>query len=229
MDQFFKYDTQDEIFWMEAAFPANRSAFVRYTDRPIAAKSMSTGLNNRNLIKRMIDLLIRRSRTPLIKGKEHDTERSCRHMINERMRREKQKQSYLALHSVLPPGTKNDKKSIVQTAAKEVEDLQRYKEELERRKEELEGILATTESVRGEKIRLKVPNPSSGIDSMVEVLKCLKSMGSKTRAIQSVFSPHEFSAVLNVQSQVGAGEIEKAVHGALHAVEKKFRFHFLQD
>lgn len=99
----------------------------------------------------------------------------------------------------------SDKKSIVQAAAEEVKELQRHRDELERRNREIEGILAERERGKNEgtKIKLRVANPTSGVDSMVEVLKCLKQMGSKTAAIHSTFSDQELSAVLEIdQSEV---------------------------
>lgn len=90
-------------------------------------------------------------------------------------------------------------------AAKKVEELQNYKEELERQNNEMEKILAARESeqqVEQAQINIRVAYPSSGVDSMLEVLKCLKQTGSKTRAIQSNFSTQELSAVLWIETKV---------------------------
>ena len=63
--------------------------------------------------------------------------------------------------------------------------MQRYKEELWKRNMELERILGTkeTEMATGTKINLTVENPTSGVDSMVEILKFLKQRRLKTRRI----------------------------------------------
>lgn len=37
---------------------------------------------------------------------------------------------------------------------------------------------------------------------MLEVLRCLKNTGSKTRTIQSKFSQHEYSASLEIETNV---------------------------
>ncbi|KAA8548753.1 hypothetical protein F0562_000437 [Nyssa sinensis] len=141
MDQFF----QEEMFLLEAAAPpANRSDFVRYSERPIEGFRMKIS-NHRNINRRMIEFL-RSNRRQVMESKRPEKERCFRHMINERIRREKQKQSYLALHSVLSPGTKSDKNSITQMALKEVPELQRRKEELERRNKEIEAILGEREA-----------------------------------------------------------------------------------
>ncbi|KAK8984201.1 hypothetical protein V6N11_029522 [Hibiscus sabdariffa] len=122
-------------------------------------------------------------------------------MMNERTRREKQKRSYFALHSMLPHGTKNDKNSIVQTATKRVREQEWLKKDLERRNRELQENLG--ENCREEnKIRVKIENPMSGIDSMLEALKCLKALDSKPRMIQSNFSNQQFLAVMAFETQV---------------------------
>ncbi|MGJ2543777.1 basic helix-loop-helix domain-containing protein, partial [Salmonella enterica subsp. enterica serovar Paratyphi A] len=204
MEEFFEYyQSAENIFWMgeeEVGFPANRSAFVRYeAGGGFGSKSLGSGSGYGNVNKRMIEYM-RRRWNPVAEGKEYERERCRRHMINERMRREKQKNCYYSLRSHLQPGTKSDKKSIVQAAAEEVKELQRHRDELERRNREIEGILAERERGKNEgtKIKLRVANPTSGVDSMVEVLKCLKQMGSKTAAIHSTFSDQELSAVLEI-------------------------------
>lgn len=103
MDMFFPQDFQGDIFWHEAyvAPPVNQSAFAAYTEKP----RIESGRNSANVNKRMIEFL-RRSWNPRVETEEHEKERGFRHMMNERLRREKQKQSYMSLHSMLPFGTK---------------------------------------------------------------------------------------------------------------------------
>lgn len=101
-----------------------------------------------------------------------------------------------------------DKNSIVQMAAQRIQELQRYVEELKRRNIELELALAAAnhddeEILEEAKIKLRVAHPSSGIDSMLEVLKCLKDTGAKTKAMKSIFSSQDFSAVLQIEAKVG--------------------------
>ena len=93
-------------------------------------------------------------------------------------------------------------------AAERIQELQRCNEELKRRKFELELALAAAihddeENLEVAKIKLRVVHPSSGIDSMLDVLKCLKNTGTKTKAIQSTFSSQEFSAVLQIETKIG--------------------------
>lgn len=90
-------------------------------------------------------------------------------------------------------------------AAKEIEEVKRYKEELERQNREMETILGASGSERAvekAEIKLRVDYPASGIDSMLAVLRCLRDTGSTVTAIQSTFSDHEFSATLEVHTKV---------------------------
>ena len=106
MDEFFRYDSPENFFWVEQEqeiFPAtNWSAFERYEDR---GKEWVPKSSSRSVNKRMIEFL-RRNCNPPATTESDERERGYRHMINERMRREKEKHSYSALHSLLPPGTK---------------------------------------------------------------------------------------------------------------------------
>jgi hypothetical protein len=113
MDLFFTQDFQGDIFWHEACIassPVSQSAFAAYTEKPRTEfGSGSTGGDDRrnyaNVNKRMMEFL-RRSWHPRVETEEPEKERCFRHMMNERVRRERQKQSYMALHSMLPLGTK---------------------------------------------------------------------------------------------------------------------------
>lgn len=128
----------------------------------------------------------------------------------------------------------SDKNSIVQTARKTVEDLERVKKELQKKNHELEMMATNVVTDHGSKrikmdeakIKLRVTFPSSGIDSILEVLKCLKSTGSVPKVIHSTFSPEEFSALLQIETKIGAAEVEKALQKTLIEVERKFRSSF---
>ncbi|KAJ7954776.1 transcription factor bHLH92-like [Quillaja saponaria] len=232
MDDFFPEKFLGEIFWDEQLPPPppNPSAFVQYTALPrieLMQKSSGEGSNSKNMNKKMVEFL-RRSRPKVTT--EHEKERCFRHMINERMRRQRQKQSCLALHSLLPFGTKSDCNSVIQTAAKEIQTLQGYREELQRQRSELEESLKAVEGtstlVGGTRINLRVPNPTSGIDSMVETLKCLKSLGVNTKRIKSKFSSEEIFAVLETDSVIAAAQVESAIGITLTEFERKFSVPF---
>ncbi|CAA2971368.1 transcription factor bHLH92 [Olea europaea var. sylvestris] len=233
MDEFFQLNNFWNMEWPNEDVLVNTSAFVSYIKQPIgelASKSHGNESNHRNLNKRMIEFLKTTSTRMRVETTiETENERNHKHMISERMRREKHKQSYLALHKLLPVGTKSDKNSILHKATKNIEDLQNYKEQLERRNSELEMVLAgKVDENKLEKalIKLKVAYPASGIDSMLEVLKCLENTGSKLRAIQSNFSQHEYSASLEIETKIRAADVEKAVQRTLSEVEGKFQSPF---
>ncbi|XVE65906.1 hypothetical protein DITRI_Ditri08aG0037400 [Diplodiscus trichospermus] len=230
MDQLIKQLLQGEIFWQETtpAPPVSPSAFVPYPNSPrskLRLESAPAGCNNGvgsgNMNKRMIEFL-RKSWATQIESKDSEKERCFRHMMNERMRRAKQKQSYSTLHSMLPLGTKNHKSSIVQTATQRVQELEWLKKDLERRIRELQTNLATMNEDKnneGTKIRIRLDNPISGIDSMLEVLKCLKKMDIKPRMIQSKFTNQEFLAVMDIETEMGAAQVEHAVNRTLQEAE----------
>lgn len=52
------------------------------------------------------------------------------------------------------------------------------------------------------KIKAKVGNPICGVDSMLEVLKCLRNCGTKANSIQSSFSHQEFSTLIEIETKV---------------------------
>ncbi|KAL5542138.1 hypothetical protein UlMin_009848 [Ulmus minor] len=234
MDMFFAQELESDISCYFEPLPViNSSSFQPYTNIPrngLEQEKPSNSSNLMNMNKRMIDFLRRSMPVRTGNGDEHEKERCYRHMMNERMRRDKQKRSYSALHSMLPMGTKNDKNSIVQIATMKIQQLEKCIEELKKRNIELEAILelgnGEDEKINWSKIKLKVVKPTSGVDSMVEVLNCLKKFGFKTRSIRSFFSSEEFSAEVEIESKVGAAEIEEAMQQAIYEAEWKLRVSF---
>ncbi|KAG6764529.1 hypothetical protein POTOM_032001 [Populus tomentosa] len=226
MDHFFQQQLlQGDVFCYENG-PVNQSAFVPYICRPwggseVGVGSSSMGVYPTNMNSRMIEFM-RRSFTVKIETQEPDSKRCYRHKMSERLRRQRERNGYLALHSLLPHDTKKDKNSIMLMAAKKIQELDMYKEMLKRRNDEIEERLAASgiRNVESTKIRIKVANPTSGVDPMIDVLKCLKSLGTKTRSIQSQFSDQELVAVMEIESEVfppliEAAEIENAVRRTL--------------
>lgn len=105
MDRYFPGDT----FWYDEPIPLPKASdFVRFEDTSTFRRESSN--NSMNMNKRVIEFLRMSSGARKIGSHwntaEQEKERSFRHMMSERMRREKQKQSYVALHSLLPLGTK---------------------------------------------------------------------------------------------------------------------------
>ncbi|CAK7327189.1 unnamed protein product [Dovyalis caffra] len=221
MDHFFQEELQGDVIWCEIFGPVNRSAFVPYVSRhgvgsEISVERSSEGAHPTNMNKRRIEFM-RKSCPVTIGTQEPDSKRCYRHMMSERVRRERERNGYLALHSLLPLGTKKDKNSIMQMAANRIQELKTYKEMLERRNDEIEERLAASGigNVETAKIRIQVANPTSGVDPLVDVLKCLKSLGSKTRSIRSQFSDQQLVAAMDIETEIEAAEIENAVKRAL--------------
>lgn len=88
----------------------NPSAFVQYRDQQpkinLGKQSSLKRSNSHSMNKRMFAFL--RKSLPVERSKVADCERErgFKHMISERMRRQRQRQCCLNLHSVLPHGTK---------------------------------------------------------------------------------------------------------------------------
>ncbi|KAI4345754.1 hypothetical protein L6164_012851 [Bauhinia variegata] len=199
----------------EALPPSNQSAFFQCTNIPRIGfghessqnLSISQNLNERNSCQ------IQRTET-----EEYERERATGHVINERMRRYRQRQCCIALHSMLPQGTKTDNNSVILMAMKEINRLQSCREELQRENFELEGslqALVERKRVGGTKIQFKIPRSASGIDSMVEILKCLKILGVNTKSIKANFSSEELFAVLETETQIADKEVERAIERTL--------------
>ncbi|XP_059315568.1 transcription factor bHLH92-like [Lycium ferocissimum] len=229
MEEFFQFSWFDND---EANFVVNQSAFVSFREQPIEGFGVfgygsNVSANHQNMNKRMMEFL-KKNCSPKNGEMKMEREKGQKHMIKERIRREKQKQSYLALHKLLPMGTKGEKNAIVQTATQRIQELQKYKENLKKRNDELQMILAESEKEEFEKanIKAKVSYPISGVDSMLEVLKCLKNCGTKANAIQSSFSQQEFSTMIEIETKSGAAELEKVVQNTLLEAERNFRAHW---
>ncbi|KAJ4968161.1 hypothetical protein NE237_014862 [Protea cynaroides] len=231
MDFIWQEELHNEMLWFDLPPPqpqVNQSTFIRYIRSKAeglpSENSIFIPRNSKNIHKRMINFL-RTIPTAKNENRELENDVCHRHMMNERLRREKQGQSYAALRSMLPPKTKKDKNSILQMVALHLQELKTEKEELQRRNHEIETMLAGNES---KKIRLRVGNPSSAVDSMIEVLKFLEDMNFKARTIKSKFSSHELSAVIEVETLNEAAEVKKAVQKILMKVEGKFLLDFLE-
>ncbi|KAL1199692.1 Transcription factor bHLH92 [Cardamine amara subsp. amara] len=203
----------------------NTSAFRPYmkdTGKRMISPEISS--SPMNLKKRMVNLL-RKNWEEQKNAVAPEKERSRRHMMKERARREKQKHSYLALQSLLPFATKNDKNTIVEKAVDEFGKLQRLKKELERRIQVMEAKSSKDHDEMNEtKVKFSIQEPLSGIDSMLEALQYLKSMGTKLKTVHANFSPHEFSATMDIETQIKGEEVEKRVERRLLETEWKLLF-----
>ncbi|KAF8014510.1 hypothetical protein BT93_H0351 [Corymbia citriodora subsp. variegata] len=228
MDSIFQQEFETDIFWCDQLAPpppplaVNQSAFLPYTDQPPSQDRGFEPNPGNNMNKRVVEFL-RRSWAEPSHSQEFERERGFRHMMSERMRREKQKRSYSGLHSMLPPGTKNDKNTIVQTACMRIKELVNYKQQLERQNWELKSGLneKRVDKAGGTKIRVQIANPASRIDSMLEVLRCLDNMGLKAMAIQTQCSADQLCTVIEVENEIEAANVEKVIQWTLLEAERK--------
>ncbi|KAM3277970.1 hypothetical protein ACQJBY_045693 [Aegilops geniculata] len=150
-----------------------------------------------------------------------ESSRGFRHMMRERQRREKLSQSYADLYAMVSSRSKQDKNSIVQSAAVYIHELKVAKEQLQRRNDELKAkILGHDAQQQCVKVQFEVDEPSSSIDSMIGALRRLKSMNVKTRGIHSTLSGQRLTTEMNVETTIAACEVEKAVEEALQEVER---------
>ncbi|KAL5712316.1 hypothetical protein ACHQM5_014503 [Ranunculus cassubicifolius] len=219
-------DLDDQTFLPKPIPPVILTSFVPYTTPPKRLSS-KTSSNTQNVHKRMSHFLKRNQTNSksIEECQDFHKDRCYRHMINERLRRGKQKRTYAAIHSLLPPGTKDEKASILEMAALHLQELKFLKETLQNRNRALEeNAVCSSVGRRGTNTyRLRRKTPLSGIDSMIGVLKSLKNMGLKARSIHSEFStPPEFFTVMEIESKIEAVDVEKAVDATLAEVERTY-------
>ncbi|XP_051178448.1 transcription factor BHLH148 isoform X1 [Lolium perenne] len=151
-----------------------------------------------------------------------ESSRGFRHMMRERQRREKLSQSYADLYAMVSSRSKQDKNSIVQSAASYIHELKVARDQLRRRSEDLKAkILGHDAQQPCVKVQFEVDEPSSSIDSMIGALRSLKCMNVKTRGIRSTLAGHRLTTEINVETTIAASEVEKAVEEALQEVERK--------
>ncbi|GAB4843250.1 hypothetical protein Ancab_013218 [Ancistrocladus abbreviatus] len=217
------------IFWDEnetITGPVRQSAFLPYSPyRPRERFEIEGAKRASSTRKRLIEFL-RMDWRRKVENMKPESERCYRHMMNERMRRQRHRDSYSAIHSMLPKGTKGDKRSIIEGARSEIEVLKKSMEGLEGRNLKVEAELASLREEKAEEeggsiIKVAVDNSSPKLDSMLAVLKRIKSMGLAARSIQCDASDQDFSVVLQIDSisKGKAAEVEKAVQRRLHQIE----------
>ncbi|KAJ0966443.1 hypothetical protein J5N97_027581 [Dioscorea zingiberensis] len=152
--------------------------------------------------------------------KEYESSRSYRQMMRERLRRERLSQGYADLHSILlttstltSKGTKN---SIVEAAVVYVREQKELMEGLVRRNDELKEEIARDEEKGELKINISVPNASTGIDSLIESLRCLKDLDVKANSIRSEFCGQDGFLVVGVDdSKEAMTEIQSTVESVM--------------
>ncbi|KAI4344526.1 hypothetical protein L6164_011742 [Bauhinia variegata] len=172
------------------------SAFKRYRPGlgPVFTSQMATNLRRQSLLKRSF-ALFRNLNIMRLRERSFQTTRptstQLHHMISERRRREKINENFRALRTLLPPGTKKDKASILTAAKETLSSLKAEIEKLSQRNLQLESVLPAKEanaeetktSSSGERLTvgvLHVPESSSSQERMVDLQVVVR--GQSTQA-----------------------------------------------
>ncbi|XAR53445.1 hypothetical protein NMG60_11021999 [Bertholletia excelsa] len=151
-------------------FPLSQrsSAFKRYGSSLPPSVPGTTRVRRQNMTKRAITFL---RNLRLIMTRERvqgtiPTTTQLHHMIAERKRREKLNESFQALRSLLPPGSKKDKASVLASTTEYLASLKAQVEELTKRNQQLEAQLLPIEVTKqvndpepsGERIDVRITN-----------------------------------------------------------------------
>ncbi|KAL3535596.1 hypothetical protein ACH5RR_004057 [Cinchona calisaya] len=129
----------------------NRSAAALAPRIPISAR-----IQRQNMLKRCIAFLSTlnnstQSQEQMQAGRT--TSSQLHHMISERRRREKLNESFQALRSLLPPGIKKDKSSVLTSTTEYLSSLKAEVAELSKKNQILEAQLLPTKSATSEETR----------------------------------------------------------------------------
>ncbi|RLN23384.1 transcription factor bHLH92-like [Panicum miliaceum] len=157
-----------------------------------------------------------------------------RHIMRERLRRERLSQGFADLHALLPPGasSKGGKNDIVGAAARRIRELEGRKGWLRARNQELLERAAsrwrggTARNAAGGdmvvKVRAESEDRAAALDAFETVLRRLKSMEElRVTAIRSRFCPGGMWMNVRVEGQcilymkVSTREVDKAITNAL--------------
>uniref|UniRef100_A0ACD5VV74 Uncharacterized protein n=1 Tax=Avena sativa TaxID=4498 RepID=A0ACD5VV74_AVESA len=173
------------------------------------------------------------------------TGNQLQHMISERKRREKLNDSFHGLRTVLPPGSKKDKTSILIIAREYVKSLKSKVCELEEKNQELQAQLAlrptsgaAAEEESGDKVEIEIsaaegdesgevctvnistPARGNTTNVVLRTLECLKDQVGEDVHLVSMSTGddgrrHRASLTLHLKSATGAKWEEKAVREAV--------------
>ncbi|KAJ1285639.1 hypothetical protein BS78_03G293500 [Paspalum vaginatum] len=152
-----------------------------------------------------------------------------RHIMRERLRRERLSQGFADLHALLPPGAsfKGGKNDVVGAAAGYIRELGARRERLRARNEGLLQRAASRWRNAGPcmvvKVRAESEDHSSTaavVDAFETVLRRLKAMEElHVTAIRSSFCAGSMWMDVRVEGQIPAREVDKAITNALVELE----------
>ncbi|KAK9275803.1 hypothetical protein L1049_023073 [Liquidambar formosana] len=179
----------------------NASAFKNYASSLAPTNPMRANLRRQSMLKRAIGYfksvssLIRSSQREQIQGSRTPTGTQLHHMISERKRREKLNESFQALRSLLPPGSKKDKASVLINTREYLSSLKSQVYELGRKNQLLEAQLkpikqtseeasGSSSSSTGERLNVGITqisestSPSDVLERIVDLQVTIRSDGS---------------------------------------------------
>ncbi|XP_017238749.1 putative transcription factor bHLH041 isoform X2 [Daucus carota subsp. sativus] len=123
----------------------NASAFKSYRSALSTTSQITSRVHRQNMLKRAIAFcrsnanLMPSSQEQTIQYANRPTSNQMHHMISERKRREKLNESFQALRTLLPPGSKKDKASLLSNTTEYITTLKAEVEELTRKNQTLEA------------------------------------------------------------------------------------------
>ncbi|XP_074349107.1 putative transcription factor bHLH041 isoform X2 [Apium graveolens] len=124
------------------------SAFKSYRSVLGPTNQITSRMHRQNMLKRALafcrsnaNLMPAASQEQSIQYANRPTSNQMHHMISERKRREKLNESFQALRSLLPPGSKKDKASLLSNTTEYITSLKAEVEELTRKNQTLETQL----------------------------------------------------------------------------------------
>ncbi|TVU34920.1 hypothetical protein EJB05_16777, partial [Eragrostis curvula] len=154
-----------------------------------------------------------------------------RHIMRERLRRERLSQGFADLHALLPPGvSKGGKNDIVGATVGYIRELERRKERL--RNEEMQlleqaAVTPSSSSGRGTvvvKVRAESEQHSVAVDVFEMVLRRLKAVEElRVTGIRSCFRDDGgmwMDVGVDCEQQISAGDVDKAITNALTEIEE---------
>ncbi|KAL0374504.1 UNVERIFIED_CONTAM: putative transcription factor [Sesamum radiatum] len=165
--------------------PISRSptAFRAYPSAaltPAAARSSRKHSMFKRAVSFFRNLNLRRRQELQIQG-NRPTTTQLHHMISERRRREKLNESFQILRSLLPPGSKKDKASVLSSTTEYLSSLKSQVEELSKRNQMLESQLSVQRSVDASN-QDQVEGSSSSTERVnVEINQVSSSSASEAR------------------------------------------------
>ncbi|XP_051114162.1 putative transcription factor bHLH041 isoform X2 [Andrographis paniculata] len=123
--------------------PAAFTIYRKENSTAFNDKKYSPQRQHYSMFKRSVLFFRKLSVTSITKQGNRPMPTQVHHMISERRRREKLNESFQVLRSLLPPGSKKDKASVLSTITNHLSSLKSQVDELQKKNQELELLLSS--------------------------------------------------------------------------------------